>query len=95
MVHGGVRKFMSLKKPLGLKKYKIVMIEWKDSKGMGNSWEFIDDIEPLKPETCFSVGFLLEDNKEYKTILQSYGGSQILGRTTIPSCAIASIKQIK
>ena len=73
-------------------KTKLVLIEWLDSKGIVNEWEYTDEIKPLKPVNCISVGFLIDDNKEYKTIVQSIGDSQILGRMTIPSCSITKIK---
>lgn len=75
-------------------KMKLVSIEWLDSKGVINEWEYIDEIKPLEPVKCISVGFLIEDNKQYKTIVQSIGDSQILGRMTIPTCSITKIEEI-
>ncbi len=49
-------------------KHKLVFIKWLDSKGGSYEWEFLEDIEPLKPITCHSVGYLLDDTKEYKTL---------------------------
>ena len=77
-----------------MKNKKIVAIEWLDSKGVVNEWEYYDDIKPLKPIVCISVGFLLENNKKYKTIVQSIGDGQILGRLTIPNCSIKKITEI-
>lgn len=31
---------------------RLVLIEWLDSKGITNAWEFWDDLEPLKPNIC-------------------------------------------
>lgn len=73
---------------------KIVLIEWLDSKGITNQWEYVDDIESLKPCQCHSVGFLIEETKEYITIAQSINESQILGRTAIPQCSIKNIKYL-
>ena len=72
-------------------KMKKVEIKWGDSKGITSDWEFKDDIEPMEPAPVSSVGYLLDDNKEYKTIAQSDGGSQVLGRMTIPVCCIKKI----
>jgi hypothetical protein len=76
-------------------KYKLIFLEWLDSKGITNQWEYFDDIEPMKPSKCFSVGFLIEETDEYKTIAQSLNASQVIGRMTIPRCAIQRITEIK
>ena len=75
--------------------YKLVLIEWLDSKGISNEWEYLDEIEPLKPGKCFSVGFLIEETTEYKTIAQGVNETQVIGRTTIPHCSIQNIREIK
>ena len=77
------------------KEYKLVLIEWLDSKGVTEKWEFLNDIEPLKPSRCTSIGFLLDDAREYKTIVQSISNNQVLGRMTIPSCSIKKTRAIK
>jgi len=61
----------------------IVLIEWVDSKGM-NRWEYLDEIEPMPPCVCYTVGFIIENNKDYKTIALGLSDTQVLGRTTIP-----------
>ncbi len=71
----------------------IVLIEWVDSKGM-ERWEYLDEINPLLPDTCYSVGFLIEDHPDYKTIALGLGTTQVLGRTTIPTGCIKSIKKL-
>ena len=67
---------------------KIIEITWLDSKGITSEWEHKEDIKPLKPCLVTSVGYLLEDMKEYKTIVQSEGEEQLLGRMTIPKSCI-------
>ncbi len=57
-------------------KHKLVLIEWLDSKGITNQGEYLDEIEAMKPCKCLSVGFLIEETKEYKTIAQSINGTQ-------------------
>jgi len=69
----------------------IILIEWVDSKGM-ERWEYLDEIEPLPPCICYAVGFIIEDNKDYKTLALGLSEAQVLGRVTIP---IGSIKHIK
>ena len=69
-------------------KIKIVKIVWMDSRGVTSRWEFIDEVDALKPCEITSVGFLLEDNAEYKTIVQSISSDQLIGRMSIPTCCI-------
>jgi len=73
---------------------QILLIEWLDSKGITSQWEYLDDAEPMKPDECLSVGFLLEKTREYVTIAQSVGETQVIGRTTIPCCSIKGIKEL-
>ncbi len=71
----------------------IVLIEWLDSKGM-ERWEYLDEIEPMPPCACYTVGFLIEDNAEYKTIALGLSDTQVLGRTSIPVGCIRSIGKL-
>lgn len=72
-----------------------VMIEWVDSMGLTTLWEDRDDLSPLLPCLCRSTGFLLEDGPEYKTLAMTVTEEQVLGRLTIPSCAIRKVRQLK
>lgn len=74
---------------------KPMIIGWLDSKGVTTGWEHKEDIEPLLPCQCLSIGFLVERTKEYTTIIQSTSETQILGRLTIPNCSINYMKTIK
>jgi len=71
----------------------IVLIEWVDSKGL-ERWEYLDEIEPLPPCTCYTVGFMIDDSDEYKTLALGLSETQVLGRTTIPISCIKSIKKL-
>jgi hypothetical protein len=62
-----------------MKKQKLVKICWHDSKGVVSSWEYKDELSPLLPVEVFSVGYLIDDNKDYKTIAQSVSETQVLG----------------
>jgi len=73
---------------------KLVIIHWMDSKGITSEWEFLDDLKAYVPAECTSVGYLLEDAPEYKTIVQSLGGSQVMGRLSIPAACIQEIKEV-
>jgi len=74
---------------------KFVLIEWLDSRGVTFEWEYIDEVKPLKPCKCSSVGFLLEDNEDYKTIVQTISEDQLIGRMSIPTRSIIRIKEIE
>ncbi len=71
---------------------KKVYIEWVDSKSGPTEWEYLEDIETLNPIVCQSIGFLLEDNKKYKTLASTISESQVWGRITIPSCSIINFQ---
>ena len=71
----------------------IVLIEWVDSKGM-ERWEYLDGLEPMPPCICYSVGFIIEDNPDYKTLALGLSDTQVLGRTTIPSGCIRKIERL-
>ena len=48
-------------------------------------WIRLDGLETYPPALCYSVGFLMEDTPEYKTIALGISEAQVLGRMTIPS----------
>jgi hypothetical protein len=72
---------------------KIVLIEWVDGKGL-ERWEYLDELQPMPPCICQSVGFLIENNRDYKTLALGLSDTQVLGRTTIPSGCIKSMKYL-
>jgi hypothetical protein len=74
---------------------KPVLIEWIDSKSISNRWEYVDELPSTKPSRCVSLGFLLKENKEYKTIVQSCGAQTVMGIMTIPNCCILKITKLK
>ena len=76
-------------------KLKLVEIEWLDSKGVTNRWEILDDLEPLEPSRCRSVGFLLDESDDYKTLVQTLGCEQVLGRITIPTQSIVKQRRLR
>ena len=72
-----------------------VEIEWIDSKSGPNEWEYLEDLEPLHPIQCKTIGFLLEDTPEYKTIAQTISDSQVHGRITIPAVCIKKFRKFR
>ncbi len=77
-----------------MKKNKLVLIKWIDSKGLTSEWEFWEDITPLKPSVCISVGFLIDNKTKYKTLATTISQDQVFGRITIPTCSIVKFKEL-
>jgi len=80
------------------KRYKKVLIEWIDSRGVTDRWELLKDLETSRPVKCLSIGFLLEDNADYAEIVQTIGDessedAQVIGRITIPKCSILKVRE--
>ena len=69
-------------------KQRIVKIEWLDSKAAPHEWEYRDDLGSLAPVSCITVGFILEQTKDYVTVAHTISENQILGRLTIPRISI-------
>ena len=68
---------------------KLVMIEWVDSFGCSPSWESLSEHQP-RTMTCRSVGWLLHDGEECKTLVPHIvdGEDQGCGDMTIPIRAV-------
>ncbi len=75
-------------------KNKIIEIEWLDSVGVTPSWGYTNELLPLPPIKCISVGYIVKDKKKYITLVQSISNEQILGRLTIPKCSIIKVRKI-
>ena len=57
----------------------VVLIEWVDSAGSVERWEFFDEIEPILPHVCYSVGYLFVDEEDYKTLISNASETQVMG----------------
>ncbi|KKL26432.1 hypothetical protein LCGC14_2395360 [marine sediment metagenome] len=74
------------------------LIEWIDSKGITDEWEFLERLKPITCCICRSIGFIVEETDDYVTIAQSLTlteipeNSQVLGRMSIPKVAIRTRK---
>ena len=71
----------------------MVLIEWIDSRGT-ERWEYLDEIEPMLPCECLSVGFIIESNSDYTTIAMAVTATQVLARMTIPAGCIKNVKNL-
>jgi hypothetical protein len=77
---------------------RLVLVEWEDSQGVGQSWEFLDANEPPEVLKCKSVGWLLYESKERITVLPHIAQTprgQGCGDMTIPRSAILSCKTLE
>lgn len=73
---------------------KLVLIIWTDAASMLGFWEDRDDLTLLKPATCYSVGFVVEETSEHKTLVMTTSDRVLLARIAIPLRCIKSIHAI-
>ena len=64
--------------------YKFLYVEWKDAIGTDGAWEQFAGLEPLDPLMVMSLGFIIEETKEYITLAMSVAVDQVCSRLTIP-----------
>ena len=67
---------------------KLLLIEWVDSCGDGTRWRELDEIKKDRPVRIRSVGWLLVETPESKTIVAHLGPDHGQGEMTIPKEAI-------
>ena len=78
---------------------RLVLIEWEDAFGCSPSWSPLADSTP-EIMICRSVGWLLRDGDDCKTIVPHLSGElpgvdpQGCGDMTIPSTAIRRIVEL-
>jgi len=73
-----------------------ILVSWIDSKGITSDWEFLKEAKLPRPCYCCSIGFLLEDTKDYVVISPNITDDeeqQIVGALAIPRCSILSIHE--
>jgi hypothetical protein len=73
---------------------KKVEIKWLDSNVIVSGWEQRRRLSALKPTEVSSIGYLLEETREYKTLVGSFSTHNVLGRITIPTVAIKAMREI-
>jgi len=80
---------------------KIVKVTWLDSYGATPSWQEIDDAKGYIALRCHSIGYLLEDEKDYIKIAPHYAAEteqtleQVSGVMSIPRICVVEIKKLK
>ena len=79
--------------------YKLVKVEWEDSRQPISEWQFLEDLTLLDPVKCITVGYLIKDGETHVCICQSIGDHkedmQVLGIITIPSSCISKITNLQ
>lgn len=81
---------------------KLVIVDWIDSHS-GQGWQRLSDIEQsAKPLKCRSVGWLLVDGKDAKTLVPHISGGSDLrvvpfgtGELTIPTVSILRMRTLR
>lgn len=78
---------------------RLVLIEWIDSFGCSSHWSMMEDVHPTVL-VCRSVGWLLHDGEDCKTIVPhvapetEHTRHQGCGDMTIPTRCIRSIRDL-
>lgn len=80
---------------------KLVLIEWEDSIRPDPEWRYVSDIETNKIVKCESVGFLIHDGENVKSLAPNIGriddtdDTQVSGVIQIPTCSVKKITRLK
>lgn len=79
----------------------LVMIEWMDSAQPQSCWKFLADVGTPDSIHCVSVGWLVADGEENKSVVPNMGNIndpdsiQVSGVVTIPVCSIVKITMLQ
>ena len=73
---------------------RLVFVEWLDS-CRGDGWESLK-VKKKEPLKCFSVGWLISDDRDQKTLMPHIDAeeTQGCGRMTIPTSSIIRMDDI-
>jgi len=83
-----------------MKGYKLKLIQWHDSRGVGARWHFISAVKDDGICSMQSVGWLIAETKTHVCIaphmgLESDGEHQVCGEMHIPKSCIDRMQTIK
>lgn len=73
----------------------LYAVEWVDSLGISDQWEFREELGDMEPVSCYSCGFLEELTDTKIVLAMTIGGSQVLGRLCIPRQAIVRMDSMQ
>ena len=88
------------KRPLTIGGRRLVLIEWEDSTQPQGRWQWLSQIQLPIVVRCFSVGFLIRDDKDVKTLAPNLGNVdcgddlQANGLISIPTRAIVRVTPV-
>lgn len=73
--------------------YKLVYIEWEDSRLPTSKWSWLSDYEDIETVTCVSIGYLIKETKTAIALASDFGDitqeeMQVTGISQIPKSAI-------
>lgn len=85
-----------------LSDFKLVHVEWIDSRGAGNRWNHYEKfiLEPDDHVKCVSVGYLILDNGKNIIVAPHSGDTedpdnlQFCGEMTIPKVCITTMTEL-
>jgi len=79
-----------------MEKRKIVEVEWFDAQSSTESFTVEEIKQILKPLHTYSVGYLIEDNKDYIVLgFTDFGNGLIKHHQCIPKGMVKNIKIIR
>lgn len=81
-------------------KYKIVCIEWQDSRQPASNWQLVSEMKDLEVAKCSSVGFLIHDDKKVKILAPNLADlscedTQAAGIIKIPTACVTKIIKLR
>lgn len=85
-----------------MKRGPVIYVEWVDSRHCTQSWERINQLNPLRPVVCTTVGLLVDEDKTTLRLTNSIADyddddvtPQVSGVCEIPKCAITKRRTLK
>ncbi len=84
-----------------MKGYPLVLVDWEDSAQPISSWQWLEEGEFSKAIKCRSVGWLVHDGDDVKSLAPNVGdmdnedSRQVSGVIRIPARCITKIKVLK
>lgn len=84
----------------GVSGYPLVIIEWEDSAQAAPQWQWLSDFSAPSMARCLSVGFLVKNDDNEKSLAISMANphdedsAQIAGIITIPTKCITRMEKL-
>lgn len=82
-------------KNANMAEYPVVEVLWLDASSLGGEhWIGVSDLIDFKPAKSLSVGYLVEDRKNYITLLGMVNDSTVGHALTLPKGMIKEIRYL-